>query len=85
MKFQLITEQPLWWLIFCIALGIGYAVLLYRNEKSLEALNVWLRRMLFVFRAVVVTILAFLLLTPLIKINSRETEKPILVFAQDNS
>ncbi|MBK9526592.1 MAG: hypothetical protein IPO39_18225 [Bacteroidetes bacterium] len=85
MKFQLITEQPLWWLILCIALGIGYAILLYRNEKSLESLSPWLKRLLFAFRAIVVSILAFLLLTPLIKINSRETEKPILVFAQDNS
>ena len=85
MKFQLITEQPLWWLILCIALGIGYAILLYRNEKSLESLSRWLKRLLFAFRAIVVSILAFLLLTPLIKINSRETEKPILVFAQDNS
>lgn len=85
MKFQLITEQPLWWLLFCFALGVGYAVLLYRNEKSLESLRPWLRKLLFGFRTVVITLLAFLLLTPLIKINSRETEKPILIVAQDNS
>ncbi|HRH65932.1 MAG TPA: hypothetical protein PLU53_06520 [Bacteroidia bacterium] len=85
MKFQLITEQPLWWLILCFILGLGYAFLLYKNEKSLESLSVWIKRLLFAFRTLVVTLLAFLLLTPLIKINSKETEKPILILAQDNT
>jgi len=38
-----------------------------------------------VFRAVVITIIAFLLLNPLIKTLSRFTEKPVIIFAQDNS
>ncbi|HVA97875.1 MAG TPA: hypothetical protein VNG53_03190, partial [Bacteroidia bacterium] len=37
------------------------------------------------FRFLTVTILAFLLLSPLLKIISRTTQKPIIVVAQDNS
>lgn len=85
MKFQLITEQPSWWIILCILLGLGYAFLLYRNDKSLDSFSPWLKRLLFAFRTITVSILAFLLLTPLIKTFSRESEKPILILAQDNS
>jgi hypothetical protein len=37
------------------------------------------------FRFLVVTIIAFLLLSPLIRTITRETEKPVIIIAQDNS
>ena len=85
MNFQLITELPSWWIIFCLLIGFGYAFLFYRGDHSFDGVNKWLRFLLFAFRALVVFILTLLLLSPLIKSFSREKEKPLLIIAQDDS
>lgn len=51
----------------------------------LEGVSKGLIYLLAAFRFVAVTIIAILLLTPLLKSNFREVEKPIVVIAQDNS
>ncbi|POY38543.1 hypothetical protein C3K47_03870 [Solitalea longa] len=71
-----------WWIIPCIILGLGYAWLLYHKANSLHAI---LRKGLFVIRALAVTLIAFLLLAPLIKTISRTVEKPLIIIASDNS
>ena len=38
-----------------------------------------------IFRMLVISIISFLLLNPLVKTTSRYTEKPVILFAQDNS
>lgn len=84
---EIITEKPLWFLILCLLLGAVYAWLLY-SKRSLKAetgkwnLSVFL---LSGIRFFATSILAFFLLSPLIKHTSRILEKPIIVFAQDNS
>jgi len=82
---ELITEKPAWYTLFCILLGVGYAFLLYYKDTNIPAENRWLKRVLASTRGILVTLLAFLLLTPLIKSISREVEKPIVILAQDNS
>jgi hypothetical protein len=84
LKFNLVAEYPLWLIIFCIALGIGYATILYYKETRNEFNNL-LKWLMAIFRATVITIIAFLLLNPLVKTLSRYTEKPVILFAQDNS
>ncbi len=79
---QIVTESPAWWIIGCLLLGAAYAFLLYRNSDTFPPR---LRVALTVFRAVTVSILAFLLLSPLIRTLSREKEKPVIVIAADNS
>jgi hypothetical protein len=79
--FQLTTSTFLS-LLGCLALGIGYAFLLYRSSANLSSS---LTRILFVARTVVVALLAFLLLAPLIRSVSKSLEKPIIILAQDNS
>jgi hypothetical protein len=83
--FDLVTEQPKWFLIFCFLLGAGFAWLLYKTDTKSSELSVLLRRTLFALRFIFITILSFLLLSPLLKTMTRQTEKPIIIIAQDNS
>ena len=84
MNFNIITEYPLWFLILCIALGMGFAAILYYKESRSEFSSVskWFMA---IFRMIAITIISFLLLNPLIKTTSRYSEKPVILFAQDNS
>src|SRR6266850_2979562 len=79
---RLLFEYSPAFILVCLALGIGYAWLLYRTKAT------WGRRanqFLFVLRAVVVFLLAFLLIGPVLKLTHNLIEKPALVFLVDNS
>ncbi|MCD4794302.1 MAG: hypothetical protein K8R54_13790 [Bacteroidales bacterium] len=82
---SIITEYPLWFIIFCLALGFAYAWLLYRKENKLEEASKLIIRSMFAFRFLTVSIISFLLLSPVIKSLGKTIENPIVVFAQDNS
>lgn len=84
MGFSLITSSPLWFLLLCVLAGIAYAALLYYREKNND-FNPAIVRVLAVLRGTAVTLIAFLLLSPLLKSTSRYTEKPIVLLALDNS
>lgn len=85
MNFNIVTSYPWWFIAFCILAGLAYAFILYYRERKLEELPKWLRYTMAFFRFLTVTIIAFLLLSPLLKTELRETEKPVIVIAQDNS
>lgn len=85
MNFSIITKYPLWFILFCVALGGIYALVLYRKNKKLKEFSISLIRLLAALRFVVVSVLAFLLLSPFIKQLNRIVEQPILVLALDNS
>lgn len=85
MNFSLYTDYPLWLLIFCVLAGAAYSFVLYRKEKRFSETPQWVRISLPVLRFVAVTFIAFFLLSPLLKNISRTVEKPIIIFAQDNS
>ncbi len=72
-------------MLVCLLLGVVYAFVLYRKDRLLEEVNPWLQRIMAVFRAMTVAFLAFLLLGPLLKTITEETEKPLVIIAQDNS
>lgn len=84
MDNTILTEYPLWFLLLCIAAGIIYSTVLYfRNRKyNFSSGLVWA---LAVMRFLTVTVVAFLLLSPLFRSTKYETEKPVIVFAQDNT
>jgi len=82
--FSLITLYPVWFLLLCIIAGAAYATLLYYNEKNND-FSTSVTRILAVLRGTVVTVIAFLLLSPLLKSTTRYTEKPIVLLALDNS
>ncbi|NNC86672.1 MAG: hypothetical protein HKN75_11380 [Bacteroidia bacterium] len=85
MNFNLITEQPFWFIIFCLLAGAVYTFILYRKETILNEVQPWLRGVMAFFRFFTVSLLAFLLLGPLLRSVFKTDEKPIIVIAQDNS
>jgi len=80
---SIVTEQSIWLLFFCLLTGGVYAYVLYfwgKNEFPPK-----LKRLLAALRFVAVSLIAFLLLSPLLKTISNTIEKPIIILAQDNS
>ncbi len=77
-------DYPSWLILLCLFCGLVYSALLYyKNTKAGFAL--YLKRILAVFRFLVVSVLAFLLLAPLVQKRSEHVEEPLLIFLQDNS
>lgn len=58
---------------------------MYRKLKSFKDAKSWLVKVLFAIRFAIITIISFLLLSPLLKYIQREVDKPIIVLIQDNS
>jgi hypothetical protein len=83
--FSLVTSYPWWFIVFCLAAGVLYSWLMYRREGLLKEVPLLLGRVLIFSRFLVVSALAFLLLSPMIRKVSREVEKPILILALDQS
>ncbi len=81
-------QYPAWMALLCLMLGLVYAAGLYWREKHFREAGPSFRRwyiLLAGLRAMLVTLLALLLLSPLLKTVSSKREKPIVVLAQDNS
>ena len=82
---NLVTEYPLWAIALCPLVGLGYALLLYYRERRLSDLaSVWLW-VLSGLRFAAVTIIAFLILGPLVRYYKTEIEVPSVIVAIDNS
>jgi hypothetical protein len=79
-----ITWGPVsgWWIPVCLLLGLLYAWLMYRQPSGLEKRITYL---LFGVRAICVFLIAFLLISPLIRSVSYNQQKPLVLIAQDNS
>lgn len=83
---NLILSYPWWFVLFCLFLGLGYAYLLYfwkqaYADKTEQKFSYFLAFL----RFIAVSFISFLLLSPLIKTKNAELDKPILIFAKDNS
>ncbi len=75
-------SYPPGFVLLCIAAGVLYAWIAYRKKGP------WSKRMnwiLFAVRTIIVSILAILLLSPVLRQTRNYTEKPALVVAVDNS
>ena len=81
---DLIVEYPSWFILFCLLLGAGSAFFLYFRTKR-DDLKPWILKLMVVLRFLSITIISFLLLSPLIKKTTETIEKPIIIIAQDNS
>lgn len=79
------AEYSLWLVPICLIIGLATAFFLYHNDKKLESAPTWVRRFLFILRAVVVSFLLFLLLGPVIEMHKKNIEKPTIVLLHDNS
>ena len=81
---SLLTRYPLWLVIFAILLGTIYALFLYykNNNISFEKSQ---RLLMATLRGLATTLIAFLLLAPMLKRTQKESDKPIIIIASDNS
>lgn len=74
-----------WWTILLVIItGLLYASLLYLKNPQ-NKLNSLVSVVLFIFRFLTVSFLAFLLLAPYVKTKKKHIEKPIIIMAHDNS
>jgi hypothetical protein len=78
-------QYPTWYILFCALLGAAYAAILYFKDTSFKEQNAWLTRGLAALRWLATTILATLLLSPLLKTMTTDIKKPVVVIAQDVS
>ncbi|MDP3461300.1 MAG: hypothetical protein Q8S18_00785 [Bacteroidales bacterium] len=81
---QLITEYPVWMLSLNVLAGLLYAWFSYLAFPQL-IFGKRLTYLLFLFRFLVITLISFLLLNPFVLALKKETEKPIVIIAHDNS
>ena len=81
---SLLTQYPLWLAIFAILLGVGYALFLYYKNDNI-VFEKRSRIIMASLRGVAMTLLAFLLLAPMLKMIRKQTDKPVIIFAIDNS
>lgn len=80
----IVTEYPFGFIFFCLLLGAIYAFFLYfRTGKN--DINRWLVWAMTGFRFLSVSLISFLLLSPLIKKQTEVIQKPLIILAQDNS
>lgn len=81
---SVLTEYSLWFVPVCILIGAVYALALYlRNrETDYDRRAKWVMPIL---RGFSVTLIALLLLAPMLKRNVKETDKPLLIVAVDNT
>jgi len=78
-------QYPNWYLLLCAFLGLGYALLLYFKDKTFREQSKKLNWALGAIRFLAVTFLSILLLSPILKSLLTETQKPVVVLAQDES
>ncbi len=78
----------MWFLLLCLALGAGYAALLYYKDSAFDekasGSKFW-KYAMSGFRFVAVTILAVLLLSPFFRTRNTQQFKPIIAVINDNS
>ena len=82
---ELTFQYPTWYLLLCGVLGIAYALLLYYRSAAFRHKAGWIAPVLGVARALTVATLAVLLLGPVLRSLLTETQKPVVVLAQDVS
>jgi hypothetical protein len=85
LKLNIVTEAPKWFILLCLLAGIIYAAALYLRDKKYEGITKRVLYFLSFLRFATVSILAFLLLSPLLETVFREVEKPVIVIATDHS
>ncbi len=78
-------QYPAWYVLLCVLLGAGYATTLYYKDKTFVEQPSRVRKSLAFIRFLAATLLALLLLQPLLKSLFTETKKPVVVLAQDQS
>ncbi len=85
MGISIITEYSIAFVFVCLALGALFTYLLYRNSTYAKDLPKALFYTVIGARFILISFLSFLLLGPMLKVITREVERPIVVVAVDRS
>ncbi|MCB9033599.1 MAG: hypothetical protein H6553_07165 [Chitinophagales bacterium] len=87
MKASFILSYPWWFILFCICFAIIGAYIIYGKKKYIvyDGESKWLKYILFALRSLALFLIAFLLLTPLLKSKQTKKEKPTIILLQDNT
>ena len=85
MGISIITEYSIAFVFLCLALGVLFSYLLYRNSGFSRDLPKRLFYIVSGARFLLISFLSFLLLGPMLKVVSREVERPIVIIAVDHS
>jgi len=85
MMNNLTFQYPTWYLLLCLLLALGYALGLYYHDRTFREQSAQLNWLLGGLRFLTVFLLSTLLLSPLLKSTQFDTQKPIVVLAQDVS
>lgn len=78
-------QYPTWYLLFCALLGAIFAATLYFRNTAFREQSPQLNKILGTLRFLSGTLIALLLLTPLLKSTVTDIRKPVVVIAQDVS
>jgi hypothetical protein len=84
LKINFVLNYPWWFILLCIAAGLIFAGILYYKNRSDDFSNSK-RWLLATFRFLIVTILSFLLLSPLLQMQVINKQEPVVLIFQDNS
>lgn len=82
---EIISNYPWYYTLLCFVAGCIFSVLLYYRDKHHAERSKPLRYSLLAFRFLSISFICILLLDIFIKHLINETEKPIIIVAQDNS
>ena len=85
MGISIITEYSIAFVFVCLALGALFTYLLYRNSTFSKDLPKALFYTVIGARFLLISFLSFLLLGPMLKVITREVERPIVIVAVDRS
>ena len=87
LNWNVSIAYPWWFVLLCIIIGAAYASLLYYNSKYRERFgdHKWVLIVLPCLRFLLGSILAFLMLGPVLKYSGFITQKPIISLVVDDS
>ncbi len=78
-------QYPAWYLILCLLLGLGYALVLYYRDNTFQEQGPRVNWSLGILRFLSVSLISALLLSPLLKAVETQKKNPVIVIAQDES
>jgi len=82
---EIYFEYPLYLVIVAVLISAAISFFFYFRDKTFKDLEAWKRWLMTFLRFSFVLIILLLLLSPVIKTKGLIVQKPIIVFAQDNS
>jgi hypothetical protein len=78
-------QYPTWYLLLCVLLGIIFAGILYFRDKTFKENSSKLNKILGLLRFFTTTIIAILLLSPVLKLLITDIKNPIIAVGFDTS